>query len=214
MVIEELNEELHEEIILESVERRSDCICGANKTEGESGEHEENGGNRVNHKENKKKYHEKLQYEALWKRFGNHYCINLKSRPDRLKAASEQFHAFGLCRLVKFFIVTPPTDEECKKAGVISRGRFGCWRSHQLLSGLLLRNKKDDSQVHWEDDFVFRNDQMSVLRVKQVLSDFENVVKKLPFHAFKFGQHSRSGAAVPCVQSNADSCDPSLHRPY
>ena len=156
----------------------------------------------------------KLKYESLWHRLATRaFCICLKNRPDRFQAAATQFHRYGLCRIVRFYMVVAPTDEECRTAGVLSRGRFGIWNSHTGAAKLGFKDESAKSVLLFEDDFVFRDAYMNLAHFEQVVIDFEQVVKPLDFDVFKLGQHTRRGTPVLCGQGN-DTGWPSQSRIY
>lgn len=153
---------------------------------------------------------DKLEYERLWKHFGACFCICLKSRMDRFERASQLFHQYGLCRHARFYMTDPPTEEECQHAKVISKGRFGIWNSHDAVARLGLRDSNAKSVLVFEDDFEFRNEHMSVDRLRQVVHDYERVVIPKRFHVFKLGQHTLSGKEVHCFLPNAVCFDKTL----
>ena len=160
--------------------------------------------NALNAKENMIKF----DYETLWCKLSRQiFCICLVSRKDRFEAASAQFHRYGLCRVAQFYMVIPPTDDECKTSGVISKGRFGIWNSHTNVARLGLHNATDDNVMIWEDDFLFRHEYMSVGRLRQVVDDFYAEVVPRNYDVFKLGQHTRSGEAISCHISNSECQD-------
>src|SRR5690348_5962664 len=54
----------------------------------------------------------KFKYERLWKKLVDGvWCVNLKERADRLHESAHQFHMYGLCRLVRYYHASKPTDD-------------------------------------------------------------------------------------------------------
>lgn len=155
----------------------------------------------------------KLQYENVWRKFTSlWFCLCLKDREDRLQESSAQFHRYGLCRLVTYLRPERPTPEMCKKAGVVSVGRFGCWNTHTIPAEILLESIGSDHAGVFEDDLLFRDDQMSVARLATVWEDFKRFVVPAGFEAFKFGSHTLSGTAVAGTADNSKAMDTKLHR--
>lgn len=157
---------------------------------------------------------EKRAYETLWNEFGPIYCICLITRKDRFEAACAQFHQYGLCRLAQFLMVNPPTQQECRAAGVISKGRFGIWNSHETITKAGFADPDVKSVMGWEDDFLFRHKLMSVQRLQQVVDDWKAEVVPRHYDIFKLGQHTRSGKAIRCGLKNTETKDPSFHNQF
>lgn len=78
----------------------------------------------------------RLSLEGDWARLsgGRIVCICLQDRDDRWAERSACFHAYGLCRLVRFYRPTRPSTDELQAHSVRSVGAYGCWTSHQRMA--------------------------------------------------------------------------------
>jgi hypothetical protein len=72
------------------------------------------------------------------------YCISLREREDRARAAEAQFHRVGLCRKVVFY----------RPARHASNPIVGIWESHRAVLSHALRHGCRSALV-FEDDVVF-----------------------------------------------------------
>jgi hypothetical protein len=72
------------------------------------------------------------------------YCISLRHRSDRARAAADEMHRVGLCGRVVFY--RPVKDRIAKR---------GCWESHRAVA-LDARSRGLRSVLILEDDVVFR----------------------------------------------------------
>lgn len=137
---------------------------------------------------------EKQQYERLWldivDKNGLIMCICLQERDDRFLEVSQEFHKYGLCRIVTFYRPKRPTLEECKKQNITRRGGYGIWRSHRhiILEGL---NKQCKRCLIWEDDVVFYQWLMSIERLNQIRADIDALPRN--WGAYKFGHCAQFG---------------------
>lgn len=132
---------------------------------------------------------EQLKWDWSW--LDRIYCINLRSRPDRLLESQSEFHRVGLCKRILYYRPERPTDEEWQtyQCSLIARGKqdsvmtvtkgaYGCWRSHQAVMEHALRNGYNHILV-FEDDVTFLSNLTPTI-AKEVLP---NLVSRLPVGA-------------------------------
>jgi hypothetical protein len=98
----------------------------------------------------------RLRMERDWAQVtsGQAVCICLQERDDRWREASERFHQYGLCRVIRFYRPNKPTQEELNRLGVQSGGAYGCWTSHTHVAKMLLDSPFPRAAV-FEDDVDF-----------------------------------------------------------
>jgi hypothetical protein len=97
-----------------SCEPRAGCLCDVNST-----------ANQIANV---------IELEHAWLKVADSFaCICLAERSDRCAEASDQFHQYGLCRLVRFYRPTRPDVAESKAKGHEFPGRYGSWTSHQRI---------------------------------------------------------------------------------
>ena len=103
----------------------------------------------------------KEQFMKHWSSFLSQiFCICLEERPDRLTEASQQFHKYGLCKLVQFYRTFRPSPEEIKMYGIQCRGFYGIWNSHQDLAKISEKQRYENILV-FEDDILFIENRMT-----------------------------------------------------
>jgi hypothetical protein len=96
----------------------------------------------------------KLELESHWLQMAPKnafWCICLQERDDRKRESADQFHEFGLCRLMTYFRTARPDEAYCKEHQIVSRGRYGCWTSHWMCVHLSLSHGAKSALV-LEDD--------------------------------------------------------------
>lgn len=130
----------------------------------------------------------KLQMFKLWRKIADAvWVICLKDRDDRLQESAEQLHMSGLCKLAQYYRPVRPTEDECATANIKSRGRYGCWNSHQVVAQFGMANPKAQRVMVFEDDLQFHSDVLSVLTLRTMLHDLRRHVPK-EWDVFKLGQ--------------------------
>jgi hypothetical protein len=152
----------------------------------------------------KHKCEEKFEYEKIWRSMIDiALCLCLKERDDRLLESATQFHEYGLCRIIHYLRSDRPSDAECAHNQVKSKGRFGCWEMHTLMSIIT----KEFYQTHrlpthqrylrFEDDlYVLKG--LTPLKLQNIMNAFTKSVldPNLPWHVFKLGQLTRRGIPI------------------
>jgi hypothetical protein len=138
----------------------------------------------------------KLLYEQLWQQLVNDgmiACICLQERDDRFLEVSEQFHEYGLCRLVEFYRPSRPSLTECEKLGIQRRGGYGVWSSHRHVILKTLQHKLSRC-LTFEDDAVLFSKRMSVSKLEQMINDVDALEEN--WGAFKLGHCAQIGYFV------------------
>ena len=139
----------------------------------------------------------KLAYEANWKLFvQKSYCICLKDREDRMLEASEEFHRYGLCRIVQFYRPTVPTVEHILERGIKRRSGYGCWESHRSVIHKAFVEKFDNVLV-FEDDIHFLPALMNVGRINSISKNYHLLPEdsdvyylgQFPYFGVKYNNH-------------------------
>lgn len=130
------------------------------------------------------------KYERLWLQcFERAWCICLQDRTDRMLESAEQFHKYGLCRLVQYYRPVRPSKEEVTRLGISSVGRYGCWMSHCTVAQFARQHERT---AVFEDDIQFFDSLMSLKRVKALA---HHIDRHLPdeWDMVKLGQFTLSG---------------------
>lgn len=86
---------------------------------------------------------------------GSIFCINLNDRDDRMRDAAEQFHRYGLCRLVVFYRAQRMTKEMALQNNVKHASVWGCWDSHREVCRAVIKNPTKNKTLIFEDDVKF-----------------------------------------------------------
>jgi len=120
-------------------------------------------------------------------------CICLQERDDRFLEVSEQFHEYGLCRLVEFYRPSRPSLTECEKLGIQRRGGYGVWSSHRHVILKTLQHKLSRC-LTFEDDAVLFSKRMSVSKLEQMINDVDALEEN--WGAFKLGHCAQIGYFV------------------
>jgi GR25 family glycosyltransferase involved in LPS biosynthesis len=120
-----------------------------------------------------------------------YFCICLVDRNDRLHESSDEFHNYGLCRLVQYVRVQKPDEQHCQDKQIQSRGRYGCWESHALVAKLAAAQQSKRCGV-FEDDLIIIQANMNLVRLQELV---HRVQEHMPsqWDVLKLGQITQSG---------------------
>ena len=140
-------------------------------------------------------YSLRLEYETLWKQLnkGTFWCICLQERDDRYRESSDEFHKYGLCRLVEYYRPVRPSKEECAKRSVTRASWYGIWNSTKhVVSTSLARG--ESRCFSFEDDCRIYSSRMSVDKLRQLVDDAESLPEG--WGVFKLGQCAQLGFPI------------------